>query len=462
MHALAAHPTPIPGLTVVDLPVHVDPRGWFKENWQRAKMTELGLPDFGPVQHNVAFNTATGSTRGMHAEPWDKLVSLVRGRIFGAWVDLRPGATFGTSFHLELGPDRAVYVPRGVANGYQALADGTIYSYLVNRHWSPEARDRYTYVNVADETLALPWPIPLERAELSEADRAHPRLADITPMPPRATVVVGANGQLGRALLRALPGAVGLARPTFDLLDEATLESVDWGQVGLIVNAAGYTDVDRAETPGGRRDCWAVNVTGLGRLVERARRHGIPMAHVSSDYVFDGATEVHREDEPPSPLGVYGQTKAAGEALVGTLERHWIVRTSWLIGEGSNFVATMARLADTGATPRVVADQIGRLTFADDLAAGIAHLTSSAQPGIYHLSNEGPPQSWAAIARQVFELRGRDGDDVAPATTADYTRGTGAARRPQHSTLDLTKLRTTGFTPPPAESRLISYLAGAS
>ena len=93
--ALAVHPTAIPGLLIVDLPVHRDNRGWFKENWQRAKMTALGLPDFGPVQQNISFNGDVGTTRGIHAEPWDKFVSVATGRIFGVWVDLREGPRSG-------------------------------------------------------------------------------------------------------------------------------------------------------------------------------------------------------------------------------------------------------------------------------------------------------------------------------------------------------------------------------
>lgn len=455
---LAVHETPIPGLLVIDLPLHGDARGWFKENWQRAKMTELGLADFGPVQNNMSFNATAGSTRGLHAEPWDKLISLAHGRIFGAWVDLRPGLGFGTSFTLELGPDKAVFVPRGVANGYQALEPDTVYSYLVNEHWSPEARGSYTYVNLADETLAIGWPIPLAQAEISDADRGHPRLADVTPMAPKKTVVVGSNGQLGRALMALLPGAVGLARPDVDLTDEASLDAVPWSQVGLVINAAAYTAVDAAETEQGRRDCWAINVTGLGRLVEKARAHRIPLVHVSSDYVFDGVAEVHDEDEPLSPLGVYGQTKAAGEALVATLPRHWIVRTSWVIGDGANFVRTMARLADTGVSPSVVADQYGRLTFADDLAAGIVHLATAAPPGVYNLTNDGPTRSWADIAKRVFELRGRSAEDVAETTTAAWSEGRLVAPRPRHSTLSLEKLRATRFSPADADGRLVDYL----
>lgn len=87
--------TNIPGLIVFDLPVHGDNRGWFKENWQRAKQTNLGLPDFGPVQNNISYNAKKGVTRGIHAEPWDKYISIASGSVFGAWVDLRPGDSFG-------------------------------------------------------------------------------------------------------------------------------------------------------------------------------------------------------------------------------------------------------------------------------------------------------------------------------------------------------------------------------
>lgn len=452
--------TAIRGLLVVDVPLHGDARGWFKENWQRAKMVELGLPDFGPVQNNMSFNAAAGSTRGLHAEPWDKLISLANGRIFGVWVDLREGSGFGTVFTLEMGTDTAVFVPRGVANGYQALETDTVYSYLVNEHWSPEARNSYTYLNLADETVAVDWPIPLDQAEISDADRAHPRLSDVTPMAAKRTVIVGAKGQLGRALTALLPDALGVDLPEFDLRDPDALASVRWAQVGTLINASAYTAVDAAETPEGRKACWDVNVTCLGRLVEVARQHRIPLVHVSTDYVFDGTAESHAENEQFSPLGVYGQTKAAGDALVSTLSRHWIVRTSWVIGDGNNFVRTMASLADRGVSPTVVGDQFGRLTFTADLAAGIVHLVARDAPaGTYNLTNTGPTQSWADIAKRVFELRGRAADDVTEVTTADYFAGKQMAPRPVHSTLALTKLANAGFEPAGADERLQEYLS---
>ena len=152
---LKATETNIPGVVVFDLPVHGDARGWFKENWQREKMVALGLPDMRPVQNNISFNERAGVTRGIHAEPWDKLISVATGSVFGAWVDLRPGDYFGQVFTCTLDPSKAIYIPRGVGNSYQALEDGTAYTYLVNAHWSAELKKTYSFVNLADPTLGI-------------------------------------------------------------------------------------------------------------------------------------------------------------------------------------------------------------------------------------------------------------------------------------------------------------------
>lgn len=429
--------TPIPDLLVVRLDVHGDNRGWFKENWQRAKMVAAGLPDFGPVQNNVSFNADAGTIRGIHAEPWDKFVSVAAGRAFGAWVDLREGDSFGSTFWIELDPGTAVFVPRGVANSFQVLEDGTAYSYLVNAHWSADAV--YTNVNLLDETVAIPWPLPV--AEMSDKDRAHPRLADVQPMPRLRPVVLGANGQLGLALRKALPGALFYTRDEVDLADPASFDVVPWDTVDTIINAAAFTNVDGAETDDGRRAAWAVNVTGVVALARIAIERNLTLVTVSSDYVFDGTREVHEVDESVAPLGVYGQTKAAGEAVTATVPRHYVVRTSWVVGEGKNFVETMRRLARDGVSPSVVDDQVGLLTTADDLAAGILGLLSSGAPyGIHHVTSGGEPRSWADIAREVFAEEGRDPSEVTGVSTADYfaaqiAAGKAISPRPRFSTL---------------------------
>ncbi|CAN5699862.1 N/A [soil metagenome] len=175
---LSMRETRIPGLLDFDVPVHGDSRGWFKENYQREKLVELGLPaDFEVVQNNVSYNEKKGVTRGIHAEPWDKFISIAFGSVFAAIVDFRPGETFGVVETFELNPGRAIFVPRGCGNSFQTLEDHTVYTYLVNEHWSPEAK--YTLVNVADPALAIAWPIPLDQSEVSDKDLSHPLLADI-------------------------------------------------------------------------------------------------------------------------------------------------------------------------------------------------------------------------------------------------------------------------------------------
>ncbi|APF39913.1 sugar nucleotide-binding protein [Neomicrococcus aestuarii] len=469
---LTVTPVPnIPGMFLLTLPVHGDNRGWFKENWQREKMIALGLPDFGPVQNNISFNDKTGTTRGIHAEPWDKYISVATGKIFGAWVDLREGESFGQTFTAELDAASAIFVPRGVGNSYQTLEDNTAYVYLVNDHWSADKQAEYTFLNLADETAAIQWPIPLADAELSAKDEAHPRLADVTPMAnaARKYLVLGGNGQLGRALRTALTEeqAVFTTRAELDIEQRDasqpnSLESWNLSEYAAIINAAAYTAVDAAETAEGRVAAWSGNAEAVARLAKACAGAGVPLVHVSTDYVYDGAASGEQaENGHYAPLGVYGQSKAAGELAVSMLEKHYIVRTSWVIGDGKNFVETMKSLAGRGIAPAVVSDQVGRLTFAEDLAAAILHLVSTNAPyGIYNVSNDGEPWSWADVARVAFESVGVSGDAVSDVTTEEYFAGKEAAPRPLNSTFDLSKIKSTGFTPRDQRDALKSYLNG--
>jgi dTDP-4-dehydrorhamnose 3,5-epimerase len=177
---LAIHETAIPGLFEIDLEVHGDNRGWFKENYQQEKMEALGLPHFETVQNNISFNSEMGIIRGLHAEPWEKFISVANGSVFGAWVDLRKGETFGKVVTLKIDPSKAVFVSRGIANGYQTLEPNVTYTYLVNEHWQPGVK--YLAVNVFDPILAINWPIAAKNAIISEKDNTNPLLKEITPL----------------------------------------------------------------------------------------------------------------------------------------------------------------------------------------------------------------------------------------------------------------------------------------
>lgn len=252
----------------------------------------------------------------------------------------------------------------------------------------------------------------------------------------------------------------GVDLPEADISDTTAMEVWDWSCYDVVINAAAWTDVDGAETPEGRRLSWRANTVGPVNLARAAVRHGLIVVHISSEYTFDGTTVVHTEAETPSPLGVYGQSKAAGDAAISVCPRHYLVRTSWVVGDGENFVKTMLSLAGRGVTPSVVADQTGRLTFASDLAAGIVHLlTSGAEFGTYNLSGGGSVVSWADIAKRVYERAGRSSDEVTPVTTEEYYAGReGVAPRPLSSVLDLAKIEAAGFTPADSMERLKDYL----
>ena len=460
---LQVEQTAIPGLVILDLPVHGDARGWFKENWQREKMVALGLPDFLPVQNNISFNDAVGTTRGIHAEPWDKFVSVASGSVFGAWADLREGPTFGTTFTAQIDPSRAIFVPRGVGNSYQTLEPDTAYTYLVTDHWSPDAS--YTFLNLADETAAIEWPIPLNAAEISVKDLNHPSLRDVSPMPGRRILVIGSAGQLGRALQAEFAGDDSVEFATRDTLDlvRADLETArHWRDYSLIINAAAYTAVDDAETAEGREKAWAVNAVAVARLARVAAANGITLVHLSSDYVFAGTREgAYTELDALTPLGVYGQSKAAGDVAASIAPRHYVLRTSWVVGEGRNFVRTMAELASRGVSPSVVDDQRGRLTFASDIARAIRHLVTVNAPfGVYNVSCSGDVMSWADVAREVFDLVGADSARVRASSTSAYYADAERviAPRPRNSALDLSKIEGTGFVPRDGLAALRAYI----
>ena len=262
-------------------------------------------------------------------------------------------------------------------------------------------------------------------------------------------VVLGAGGQVGRALARRFPDAVALTRAGLDVGDPAAVAAHDWSGVDLVVNAAAWTAVDAAEDPANRAAVRAVNVDGVGALADAARAHGFLLVHFSTEYVFDGTHPGPiPEDAPVHPLSVYGRSKADGDALVTALDRHLLLRTTWVVGEGRNFVRTMAGLADRGVSPAVVADQVGRPTLAADLADAVAHLVDAGASGTYNVTGGGEPGSWADVAEVVFAARGRDPHDVRRVSTAEYTADRpGLAPRPLNSVLDLARLQATGHSP---------------
>lgn len=175
--------TEIPGLLLIHVTHIGDDRGWYQEKYQKEKLVAAGFPNsFTALQTNFSYNKQAGVTRGLHAEPWDKFIGVVKGKVFAAYVDLRKGDSFGKTVTVEIDEDTAVYLPKGVGNSFQTIEDDTYYFYNVNDFWSAEKYTQYTFANTGDPDLAIEWPIPLSEAVMSDRDRNHPLLKDVTPM----------------------------------------------------------------------------------------------------------------------------------------------------------------------------------------------------------------------------------------------------------------------------------------
>lgn len=260
-------------------------------------------------------------------------------------------------------------------------------------------------------------------------------------------VITGGDGQLGRALREKYPQATALTRDQLDITDTEQLQGYDWSAYSTIINAAAYVNADGAEHSSGRMKAWSVNAQGPRNLAKVAIDNGLRLVHFSSEYVFDGTKQNHSEHEPLAPLSVYGQAKAAGDLAVSLVPNHYNIRTTWVVGDGHNFVKTMKRLAEMRIDPSVVDDQYGRLTFTSELSRAVDFLINNDAPsGLYNVTNTGPIKSWYEIAADTFELAGFDRNRVKPVTTDEYSDGKDYfAPRPKYSDLDLSKIQSLGF-----------------
>lgn len=259
-------------------------------------------------------------------------------------------------------------------------------------------------------------------------------------------VITGAEGQLGRALQELYPNAKTLTKDELDISDPEAVKQHDWSGAEAIINAAAYTKVDEAETDDGFVSAWQANAQGPFNLGLIARQHELVLVHISTEYVFDGKSNTpYKEDSPVRPLSGYGQTKLAGELAIKSIPKHYLVRTSWVVGDGGNFVRTMLGLGGQGIEPTVVSDQIGRPSFTVDLARAIDHLLSANSDfGTYNFSNSGQPVSWAELTREIFSAAGFN-LKVRGTSSKDYFADKpDSATRPMFGVFNLEKLEATG------------------
>ena len=256
-------------------------------------------------------------------------------------------------------------------------------------------------------------------------------------------LLTGRDGQVGSELQAMLHPAVATDHATLDLADaDALRQAVRREKPEVIINAAAYTAVDKAEDEPDK--AMRINGAAPGVLAEEAKRAGTLLVHYSTDYIFDGMKRSpYLETDPPKPLGVYGRTKLDGETRIRASGcRHLIVRTAWVYGRGGNFVRAILRQAEKGAALRVVNDQVGAPTWAFDIARVTAELLRKGVEGTFNVSAAGSA-SWYDVALEILRHAGRS-VDIKPVTTAEY----GAkAPRPAYSVLDNAKLRASGAAP---------------
>jgi len=264
-------------------------------------------------------------------------------------------------------------------------------------------------------------------------------------------LLTGGAGQIGTELLRQAPAHWRIAAPSeveLDLSDARSVETVFGSATwSAVINAGAYTAVDKAESD--IAAAWRVNALGPAMLAEATAKAGVPLIHISTDYVFSGQKPgFYVEGDPVAPLGVYGASKEGGEQAVRTGNpRHVILRTAWLVSaHGNNFVKTMLRLGADRPVLRVVDDQRGCPTSAADIAGALLVIAErlagdpAAPTGDYHFVNDGEA-SWCEFARAIFEAaeaHGRPAPQVEAITTADYPT---PARRPANSRLSTAKIR---------------------
>ncbi|MGD9616198.1 MAG: dTDP-4-dehydrorhamnose reductase [Alphaproteobacteria bacterium] len=282
-------------------------------------------------------------------------------------------------------------------------------------------------------------------------------------------LVLGAGGQVGRELLRhSWPAAVrliALGRGELDITRrDAVYATVAGERPDIVVNAAAFTAVDRAESE--RDAAWAANCAGPANIAAACREAGIKLIHISTDYVFDGTKSgAYREDDPVNPLGVYGASKEAGErAIREALREHLILRTAWVYSaHGHNFVKTMLRLAGERPVLRVVADQTGSPTSAADVAGAIALIAQrvadgNAAWGTYHFTGAGTV-TWHGFAETIVDLASRwrgPPPRIEAIATVDYPT---PARRPANSVLDCSRITAVfGIEPRPWRAALAEVI----
>jgi dTDP-4-dehydrorhamnose reductase len=256
--------------------------------------------------------------------------------------------------------------------------------------------------------------------------------------------VTGADGQVGRALKARLPNALFATKKDFDITHTGHIPDA-LAECDALIHLAALTDVDRCEES--PELAWQVNAVATGWLARAAADRDIPMIYVSTDYVFDGSKPTaYSEEDSTNPINAYGRSKLEGERHVRMFPANLVVRTSWVFGDGRNFVRTILKAAGQHSHLTVVDDQTGRPTWAEDLATGIVFGLQRRLTGLLHVSGSGPTCSWADLAERTLKLAELD-VPVQRVDTRSYALAASRklAPRPRNSTFVLDRAKQMGL-----------------
>jgi dTDP-4-dehydrorhamnose reductase/dTDP-4-dehydrorhamnose 3,5-epimerase len=447
IHIMKVTDTHFKGLMIIETDVFGDNRGWFTETYTKNKFADNGI-DVDFVQDNQSCSAQKGTLRGIHFQinpkAQTKLIRCTRGAIIDTVVDLRKGSdTYKQWYSIELSAEnkKQLFIPKGFGHAFLTITEDVEMQYKVDEYYSKE-HDRS--IKFDDPEIGIQWSI--ENPVLSQKDFNAPLLKDSDINFSIKVLVTGVNGQLGYDVVKRITvlgiESIGVDIDDFDITDKVQTEEYIMNcRPDAVVHCAAYTAVDKAEDD--REKCYAINVDGTRYIAEACKKIDAKMVYISTDYVFDGESkEPQPEDKPTDPINYYGYSKEKGEVAVRELlEKHFIIRTSWVYGKnGNNFIKSMLNLAQTKDEINVVNDQIGVPTYTPDLAVLICDMLQTKKYGTYHGVNEGYC-SWHEFALEIFKQFGIKIKVNAILTSEYPTR----AKRPFNSRLSKGNLDKNGF-----------------
>lgn len=439
--------TGIDGLYILEPKIFGDNRGFFMEVYNKEEFKSIGL-DVEFVQDNHS-KSKKGVLRGMHLQTkhsQGKLIRVVKGAIYDVVVDLRVGSlTYGKWFGVELSEEnrKMCFVPSGFAHGFLTLEEDTEIIYKCTDIYAPKYE---VGIKWNDVDLAIDWHFTKYGFDetdiiLSDKDSKNISFKEYqNTYYGENVLVLGADGQLGREFQRFFKKKkiryVACSHKDVDVTDILKIEEIIREEnITLVINCAGYNNVDRAEVDS--KKCYEVNGYAPTNIANLCRSFGIPFVTYSTDYVFDGEKETpYTEEDVPNPLSVYGKSKLMGEKGALDYEKSLVIRPSWIFGSlNDNFVKKVINWAREKEEIRIVDDQISAPTYTYDLVCATWNLLEKDIYGLYHFSNHGECSKYDEIY-YVFKKIG-ESKKLSRAKSQDFNS---LAKRPCYSKLDSRKI----------------------